>query len=93
MVASNLRAEKAETPFSHSAQGTQPEAMAMTPEQAEILAKLKEIEAQAALLLQELPEGKPLQRTRIVHIVGLSGYLRTLIGTQLTLVRKVSEDS
>jgi len=65
----------------------------MTPEQAEILSKLKEIEAQAAWLLQELPEEKPLQRTRINHIMGLSGYLRTLIGTQLTLVRKESQGS
>ena len=62
----------------------------MTVEQVEILAKLKEIEAQAAWLLQELPEGKPLQRIRLNHIVGLSGYLRTLIGTQLTLVRMQS---
>jgi len=65
----------------------------VTPEQAEILAKLKEIEAQASWLLQELPEGKPLQRTRINHIMGLSGYLRTLIGSQLTLVRKESQGS
>ena len=61
---------------------------AVTPEQVEILAKLNEIEAQAALLLEEFPNPKSLQRVRINHIVGLSGYLRTMIATQLTLVRK-----
>jgi len=62
----------------------------MTSEQAEVLAKLEEIEAQAALLLADFPNPKSLQRIRINHIVGLSGYLRTMIGSQLTLVRKQS---
>jgi hypothetical protein len=59
----------------------------MSPEQSEILAKLKEIEAQADHLVRELADIPSLQRTRINHIVGLSGYLRTLIGSQLTLVK------
>lgn len=65
----------------------------MTTEQAEILGKLKEIEAQAQALLAELQPGQSLQRTRINHIIGLSGYLRTLIGTQLTLVKKGAKDA
>jgi len=60
----------------------------MTPEQVEVLAKLREIEAQASLLLEEFPHTQNLQRIRINHIVGLSGYLRTMIGSQLTLVKK-----
>ena len=60
----------------------------MTPEQVEVLAKLREIEAQAALLLEEFPNTQGLQRIRINHIVSLSSYLRTMIGSQLTLVKK-----
>ena len=60
----------------------------ISPEQAEIVAKLTEIEAQAKLLLEELAVVPSLQRTRINHIVGLSAYLRTQIEVQLTLVRK-----
>jgi hypothetical protein len=62
----------------------------MTPEQIEVLAKLREIESQAALLIEEFPNLQSIQRVRINHIVGLSGYLRTMIGSQLTLVRKQS---
>ena len=69
---------------SHAADGGD----AMTPEQVEVLAKLREIEAQATLLLEEFPHTQGLQRIRINHIVGLSGYLRTMIGSQLTLVKK-----
>ena len=60
----------------------------MTPEQTEVLAKLREIESQAGLLLEEFPNLQSLQRIRINHIVGLAGYLRTMIGHQLTLVKK-----
>jgi hypothetical protein len=56
----------------------------MSKEQAEILAKLKEIEAQASQLLVELANLSGLQRTRINHIVGLAGHIRTLIGNRLT---------
>jgi len=59
----------------------------MLPEQAEIIAKLREIEEQTKQLLHETSDG--LQRSRIQHIQGLSAYLRTLIGTQLTLAKKV----
>ena len=65
----------------------------MTPEQAQILAKLREIEAQAQLVLDEMRHLPSLQRTRINHIVGLSGYLRTEISTRLTLVKKSENDS
>ena len=65
----------------------------MTPEQAAILTKLNEIEAQAQSVLEEMSDLPTLQRTRINHIVGLSGYLRTHIGTQLTLVKKSGKDS
>jgi hypothetical protein len=60
----------------------------VTPEQTEVLAKLREIESQAALLLEEFPNLQSLQRIRINHIVGLAGYLRTMVGSQLTLVKK-----
>jgi hypothetical protein len=60
----------------------------VTPEQTEVLAKLREIESQASLLLEEFPNLQSLQRIRINHIVGLAGYLRTMVGSQLTLVRK-----
>jgi hypothetical protein len=60
----------------------------VTPEQTEVLAKLREIESQAGLLLEEFPSLQSLQRIRINHIVGLAGYLRTMIGSQVTLVRK-----
>lgn len=60
----------------------------MTPEQTEVLAKLREIESQAALLLEDFPDLQSLQRIRINHIVGLAGYLRTMVGSQLTLVKK-----
>ena len=63
----------------------------VTPEQTEVLAKLREIESQAALLLEEFPALQSLQRIRINHIVGLAGYLRTMIGHQLTLVKKHQE--
>jgi hypothetical protein len=61
---------------------------AVTPEQTEVLAKLREIESQAGLLLEDFPNLQSLQRIRINHIVGLAGYLRTMIGHQLTLVKK-----
>ena len=57
----------------------------MSKEQAEILAKLKEIEAQASQLLVELANLSGLHRTRINRIVGLAGYIRTLIGNRLTV--------
>lgn len=60
---------------------------AISSEQAEIVAKLKEIESQAKLLLQELAVVPSLQRTRLNHILGLSAYLRTLIEVQFTLVK------
>jgi hypothetical protein len=65
----------------------------MTPEQAEILVKLKEIEVQTRCLLAELNDAPSLSRTRIQHIQGLCGYLRTMVGTQLTLVRKPSTEA
>ena len=61
----------------------------VTPEQIEVIAKLREIESQAALLLEESPNLPSLQRVRINHIVGLSGYLRTMIGNQVVLIKKV----
>jgi hypothetical protein len=62
----------------------------VTPEQTEVLAKLREIESQAGLLLEEFPNLQSLQRIRINHIVGLAGYLRTMVGSQLTLVKKLN---
>lgn len=53
----------------------------MTREQAEIVARLKENEVQAALLLAETDERPGLQRIRIQHI-------RTLAAYQLTLVNE-----
>lgn len=60
----------------------------MTQDEAEIVAKLKEIEDQARLLLAEMPAMASLQRTRVVHIQGLSTYMRSLIGSQLAIVKK-----
>ena len=60
----------------------------MTQEQADVLAKLTEIETQGRLLLEEMSYLPSLQRTRINHIVGIAGDLRTQLGTQLTLVKK-----
>ena len=60
----------------------------MTKEEAEVVAKLVEIEEQARLLLAEMPAMASLQRTRVVHIQGLSAYLRSILGHKLTLVRK-----
>lgn len=64
----------------------------MTQDEAEIVAKLKEIEDQARLLLAEMSSLASLQRTRVVHIQGLATYMRSLIGNKLTIVRKSAEE-
>lgn len=65
----------------------------MTPEQIEIVAKLKEIEEQATRLLDEniqLSSTGNLARTRVVHIQNLAKYLRSTVATDLVLVKKKS---
>ena len=65
----------------------------MTPEQAEVLDKLSEIEEQMDRLLDEMSDAPGLVRSRILHARNLSRYLRTSIGqTTLTLVKKSSSD-
>ena len=61
----------------------------VTQEQAEVVAKLKEIEEQTARLLEESAQyGGGLARSRVIHIQNLARYLRSVIGTELILVKK-----
>src|SRR5258706_14654647 len=60
----------------------------VTPEQTEVLAKLREIEAQAGLLLEEFPNLSSLHSMRINHIFGLAHYLPTNVRPQVTPVPK-----
>jgi hypothetical protein len=65
----------------------------MTPEQDEIIAKLKEIEEQTGRLLDESTQyGGGLARSRVIHIQNLAKYLRSVIGTKLHLVPKSKAD-
>jgi hypothetical protein len=65
----------------------------MTPEQAELLNKLKEIEEQMDRLLDEMSDAPGLVRTRILHARNLSRYLQTTLGpAALMLVKKSTSD-
>ena len=66
----------------------------MTPEQNEILEKLKEIEEQMDRLLDEMSDAPGLVRSRILHARNLSRYLRSTLGSAtLTLVKRDKQDS
>jgi hypothetical protein len=65
----------------------------MTPEQTEILDKLKEIEEQMERLLDEMSDAPGLVRSRLLHARNLSRYLRSTINAAtLTLVKTSSKD-
>lgn len=55
----------------------------MTPEQTEILAKLKEIQEQMDYLLAESADVPGLARSRVIHARNLSLHLQSIIGSSV----------